>query len=142
MNIRVSDLQELPIRIARERSLSLGKATNATISWGALGKLLSTPAETPETSRAFLMLPKDEQNRRKAVNGWILGGPIKGNRRRKSDVVARDVITFDLDDLYPEIVEDIRQGNSPISAYEFYAHSTSKHRPRAWADARTTGEQK
>lgn len=115
------------VHIAEGRALSLGKARNRAISWGQLGKELSEPTRTPEKFAAFLRLPKEEQDKLKAIGGWILAGSIEGDRRKRKAVTARDIITFDCDEISPELVEEIKVGVNPLCDYEFYAHSTRKH---------------
>ena len=119
------------VRIAEGRATSLGKAKNRTLGWGELGDTLSTPTRTKESFKAFLKLPKDEQDRLKATNGWILGGPISGDRRRKVAIRERDLLTFDCDAISPKVLRSLLNGKNPICDFEFYLHTTRKHQEDA-----------
>lgn len=115
------------IGIAEGRAISLGKAKNRKLSWGMFGKELSDPQRTKERQKQFFQLSKEEQDKLKAVNGWILGGEIDGDRRKRASIKQRDLVTFDCDEISPELVEEIKMGVNPICDYEFFAHSTRKH---------------
>ena len=119
------------IRIAQGRSNSLGKAKNRNMTWAEFRKELSKPQRTQERFSAFLKLPKVEQDKLKSINGWILGGEISGDRRRKNQIENRFLITLDCDEMTPEVFATIRDGSNPICLYEFFAHTTRKHTPEA-----------
>lgn len=115
------------IGIAQGRAISLGKAKNRRLSWKAFRDELAAPQRTQERFAAFLKLPKEEQDKLKAVNGWLLGGEIEGDRRKKNQIKHRYLITLDCDEITPDILEDIRIGVNPICRFEFVLHSTRKH---------------
>lgn len=115
------------IGIAEGRAISLGKAKNRRIAWSAFGKELSQPQRTQERQKQFFKLPIEEQDKLKSIGGWLLGGEIDGDRRKRAAIKQRDLITFDCDEISPELVEEIRMGVNPICKFEFFAHSTRKH---------------
>lgn len=115
------------IGIAEGRAISLGKAKNRKLSWAMFGKELADPQRTKERQKQFFNLPKEEQDKLKAVNGWILGGEIEGDRRKRASIKQRDLVTFDCDEISPELVEEIKMGVNPICEFEFFAHSTRKN---------------
>jgi hypothetical protein len=117
------------IGIAEGRAISLGKAKNRRLSWEGFGKELKTPVKTNERQSAFLKLPKEEQDKLKAVPGWFLGAAVEEGRRKRSQIKSRSLITLDCDEISPALLESIRSGKNAICRFEFYAHTTRKHRP-------------
>ena len=115
------------VRIARGRGNNLGKAKNQVMSWKRFCALFDSPPRTNERQKAYFKLPKTEQDKLKSSDGWYLGGPIQGKRRRKNAIKERDIITIDIDECSPELFELIRSGVLKISNYEFKAHTTRKH---------------
>lgn len=124
---RTSRYAKRLIRLAEGQPTSLGKVKNITISWGQLGRELESPVRTGEKFRHYQKLSNDERNRLKNVNGWYLGGHCEGGRRRRDAIKERDILTFDLDDSSWQQLEDLRDGITGISGYEFYAHTTRSH---------------
>lgn len=127
MPVKSSRYANQMIGIAQGRAISLGKAKNRRLTWGAFCKELEAPQRTQESFSAFLKLPKEEQDKLKAVNGWLLGGEIEGDRRKKNQIKHRDLITLDCDEITADILEDIKLGTSPLCRFEFFAHTTRKH---------------
>lgn len=119
------------VRIARGRGFNLGKAKNQVLSWKAFCDLFSEPPRTNERQKAYFKLPKTEQDRLKSMDGWYLGGPVKGGRRRKNSITERDIITIDIDECAPELFQLIEDGILEIANYEFVAHTTRKHTAKA-----------
>lgn len=117
------------VGISEGRAISLGKARNRRVTWGDFIKELARPVRTNEKLRAFFKLPKEEQDKLKAVPGWILGAAVEQGRRRRSGIKERSLITLDCDEITPEILEEVQLGLSPICRFEFVAHTTRKHRP-------------
>lgn len=122
-----SRFKDTLIRIAEGKASSLGKATNKTLSWGNFVNSLARPTRTRESFKQFLKLPKAEQDKLKALDGWLLGGPVQSGRRRKNQILERDLVTLDLDKITAQQYRSIRVGKNPICQYEFVAHTTRKH---------------
>lgn len=119
------------VRIARGRGFNLGKAKNQVMTWESFCALFATPPRTNEKQKAYFKLPKTEQDRLKAMDGWYLGGPVQGGRRRKNSIAERDIITIDIDECSPELFGLIEDGILEIANYEFVAHTTRKHQPKS-----------
>lgn len=106
------------------------KATNwpaQTLMWSELVNKLSTPVRGTETLSEYLRLPKARQDDFKDVGGFV-GGILKDNRRKAANVIGRDLITLDLDNIPPGETENIlRKIHSLGCAYVVY--STRKHEP-------------
>jgi len=98
-----------------------------TLMWSELVIKLSTPVRGTETLAEYLRLPKSRQDDLKDVGGFV-GGILKDNRRKAANVLGRDLITLDLDNIPPGETENIlRKIHSLGCAYVVY--STRKHEP-------------
>ena len=115
------------VGIAEGRATSLGKATNRKMPWSLFGKEMSNPVRTNEKFKAFMQLPKVEQDVLKAAPGWLLGGVVEAGRRRGAQIGTRSLVTLDCDEMTPELFSDIFEGQNAICEYEFFAHTTRKH---------------
>jgi len=93
--------------------------------WSELVERLKTPARGTETLAEYLSYPKSKQDELKDVGGFV-AGTLKDNRRKASNVLTRDVITLDLDNIQPGGTQDvIRRVDGLGCAYAIY--STRKH---------------
>ena len=103
--------------------------TQYNITWGTFVTTLKKPVVDAMTLADYLKLPKDIQVERKDVGGYI-GGTFTGNRRKRSDLKGRDIITFDLDNLTTGGLTTVRD---KIKSMEVAAviHSTRKHTKEA-----------
>lgn len=119
------------LRIAEGGRNSLSLCKTKTVSWERFIAALSSPRRDRETLKQFSKLPKEEQNRLKGADGWVVGGPVEGKRRSRATVHFREIIAFDLDEISPDILDEIRSGLSPICRFEFILHSTRKHTKKA-----------
>ncbi|RHW31523.1 virulence-associated protein E [Neobacillus notoginsengisoli] len=99
--------------------------------WSELVRKLETAFRGAETLQAYLQLPKTQQDELKDVGGFV-AGTFAGNRRKANNVLGRDVITLDLDNIYPGGTQDVLKRVEGLGcAYAVY--STRKHeeaRPR------------
>lgn len=116
---------------AEGKGTNLASSKNKTQSWGQLKKLLSEPFVTPEKRREFDAMSKDEQDKLKAVNGWISGAQCKDNHRSLKNILPRDLLTLDIDYAPDTILEDIREGFIGCAAYEGFWHSSRRHTEEA-----------
>jgi predicted P-loop ATPase len=93
--------------------------------WSELVERLKTPARGTETFAVYLSYPKSKQDELKDVGGFV-AGILKDDRRKASNVLTRDIITLDLDNIQPGGTKDvIRRIESLGCAYTVY--STRKH---------------
>ena len=115
--------------------ISLGKSRNdtawknTTMRWSALVSKLSDSRETSETHEEFMALKKDQQDQIKDIGGFV-GGHIKGGRRLKTSVAARQIVTLDADYAKGDFwgrVQDLMIDWSDFSAL---LYSTHKHTPK------------
>ena len=93
--------------------------------WSELVEKLRIPARGTETLSEYLKYPKSKQDELKDVGGFV-AGTLKDNRRKASNVISRDVITLDLDNIQPGGTQDILRRIEALGcAYAVY--STRKH---------------
>ena len=93
--------------------------------WSELVEKLRTPARGTETLFEYLKYPKSKQDELKDVGGFV-AGVLKDNRRKASNVLTRDIITLDLDNIQPGGTQDtLRRIEALGCAYA--AYSTRKH---------------
>ena len=114
--------------------ISIGKSRNdinwknTTMSWSALVSKLSESRETSETHAEFMAMERDTQDQIKDIGGFV-GGHLKGGRRTKQNVRARQIVTLDADT--PEGDFWGRVQDMAIDWPDFAAlmYSTHKHTP-------------
>lgn len=117
--------RQITISAAGSRKSTLWRAQ--TIMWSELISKLSTPVRGTETVAEYLRLPKSRQDDLKDVGGFV-GGILKDNRRKAANVIGRDIITLDLDNIPAGETENtLRKIHGLNCAYAVY--STRKHEP-------------
>ncbi|SDE83226.1 Virulence-associated protein E [Dyadobacter soli] len=108
--------------IAIGKHLNTKTWQNKQVSVETLAKMCSTPVVTNETYAAYLKMPKEEQDRLKAV-GSFFGGYLPNGVRKKTNVLHRSIITTDLDFADLRFIEDYEM----LFGYEAIIYSTRKH---------------
>ena len=95
------------------------------LNWSEFVERLSRPVQSMETLEEYLKLPKSQQDELKDVGGFV-GGTLKDGRRFEKNVLSRDIITLDLDNI-PSLGTDnaLLKVKSLGCAYAVY--STRKH---------------
>lgn len=121
---------KLSVRIAEGRSGHLAKCKNRELAWASFCKRLAGPPRSRESLKRYLMLPKEEQDRLKGSDGWVVGGPIENGWRCKANARYRDIITIDCDAITEHTLFEILNGFAKICRFEFVLHSTRKHTER------------
>jgi predicted P-loop ATPase len=88
----------------RQITLSAAGSRKATywpqqrLYWSELLERLKVPVRGTETLKEYLSYPKNKQDELKDVGGFV-AGTLKDNRRKASNVLTRDIITLDLDNI-------------------------------------------
>lgn len=95
------------------------------VSFQALAKRLAIPVYTSETLEEYFNMTKEEQGRIKDVGGFV-GGAIANGRRLKANVHWRSLITLDIDNGKPDILDDIHRA---LNGTAYIVYSTHKHTP-------------
>lgn len=107
---------------------NLGRVKNQTLTWKELRDKLATPAIGNETLKEYLAMPKPQQDEIKNV-GFFIGAHCDNGRRAATSIHERSLVTFDIDDGTPELIDTLEMGLSELCRYEFYIYPTRKHRP-------------
>lgn len=123
------------------RALSIATASNRLskewsredITWTSFVERLSKPIITTETIDEFLSYKKSKQDNIKDVGGFV-GGSLKGNLRRNSEVESRCLVTLDLDSLAQgddtEILKKLHGLGCGFAVYSTRKHTKIKPRLR------------
>lgn len=90
----------------------------------AEGKLKS-PHRSTETLEEYLKLPKSKQDDLKDVGGFV-GGALKDNKRKANNVLFRDLISLDLDNIETGKTEDVLKRLDGLGC-AYVVYSTRKH---------------
>lgn len=117
----------------RKISISVG-ASRKSVNWQGQDllysdfvKKLETPVRSQETLEDYLKLAKAKQDDLKDVGGFV-GGALKGVRRKASNVLSRDLVTLDFDNIPTgETEATIKKVMTLGCGYVIY--STRKHAP-------------
>jgi len=88
--------KQITISTAGSRKATYWPAS--TLMWSDLINRLQTPVRGTETLAEYMAMPKSQQDDLKDVGGFVAGS-FKGNRRKPENVIGRDVITLDLDNI-------------------------------------------
>lgn len=93
--------------------------------WSQFVDMLRTPVRSQESYAEYMKMGTAQQSDLKDVGGFV-GGTLRDNRRKNANVLTRDLITLDLDNIEAGKTEDVlKKVNSLGCAYVIY--STRKH---------------
>lgn len=117
----------------RQICLSVGDSRKS-VSWvnekttvSALYTRLSQPIVSTETHTDYMNMPKAQQDALKDVGGFV-GGALNGPRRKAANVVSRDIITLDFDNI-PGWQSDSINARMELLNCSYCIYSTRKHTP-------------
>ncbi|MGG0644286.1 virulence-associated E family protein [Sporosarcina gallistercoris] len=121
------------LKYDRAISISVGHSRKSTtwpiekLRWSQLVDRISKPIRTHESLTTFLSSSKREQDELKDVGGFV-AGQLLDNRRKANNVLGRDVLTLDLDNLQKNDLSTVFENLNTLGcAYAIY--STRKHKP-------------
>ncbi len=119
----------------RKINISAGTNRRSTL-WSAQTLLVSelwdklkTPARGTETLAEYMSLKKAQQDELKDIGGFM-GGTLNGSRRKANNVVGRDIITLDLDNIPAGGTDDVLRRVEALGC-GYCVYSTRKHQPAA-----------
>lgn len=122
--------RQIIISRAGSRKATLWNAQ--TLYWSEMVDMFRTPVRGVETIRDYMRLPKAEQDNRKDVGGFT--GQLKGNRRKATDIIGRDLITLDLDNIpaggTPNVLRSLEGLGCAYAVYSTRKHEEGKPRLR------------
>lgn len=96
-----------------------------TLYWSEMVERLRTAVRGTETLAEYLKLPKSKQDELKDVGGFV-GGTLLNNRRKASNVIDRDVISLDLDNIPAGATADVLRRLEGLGC-AYVTYSTRKH---------------
>ena len=107
-----------------------GVATNRTMAWRDLCTLFNTPYVDMRYSFAeYLALSKDEKAAAKRMP-FFTGGPTEDGNRNQQSIVARSLLTLDVDHISDgQLIAAIQEKRLPGMDAEAFVYSTRSHAP-------------
>ena len=119
--------RQITISAAGSRAADLWPAQR--LLWSELVARLAAPVKGTETLEAYKRLKKGQQDQLKDVGGFV-GGPLRDNRRKAANVLGRDVVTLDLDNIQPGQTDHVLRIIDGLGC-SHCVYSTRKHAPEA-----------
>ena len=123
--------RQIIISTGNSRRDLIWKQTVLTVS--ELYTRLSTPVRGAETMQEYIHMKKSQQDDLKDVGGFV-GGALNGTRRKANNVVGRDIITLDFDNVpgwqTEHIVSKVDELNCSYCIYSTRKHVDSAPRLR------------
>ena len=128
--IHVNHNGELLIATGRSRFETAWK--NKTMLWSVLLSKLSKSRQTNETHAEYMKMSKEQQDRIKDIGGFV-GGHLRDGHRKTGCVVARQILTLDLDfppaDLWTHLMSEVDLGCA-MAVYSTHKHTEARPRLR------------
>lgn len=115
-----------PIDIAVGQSRNDLHWKNKRTTWSKIVSKLSQTHRTHETQAEYFRMKPDRQDAIKDIGGFV-GGYLNGGRRKKENVLHRQLVTLDLDNAPLELWDDI----TLFHDFAVAMYSTHKHTPEA-----------
>ncbi len=119
--------RQIIISTGNSRRDLMWKQTTLTVS--ELYTRLSTPVRGTETLQEYSHMKKAQQDDLKDVGGFV-GGSLNGQRRKANNMVGRDIITLDFDNIPGWQTELIVTKMEELGC-SYCIYSTRKHTPAA-----------
>lgn len=119
----------------RQITISVGSSRKATqwtptvTSVGDFYERFRNPLRGTETLTQYLAMSKAQQDQLKDVGGFV-GGPLSGPRRKAANVMGRDIVTIDLDNIPPYSTDKVLAATEALGC-SYLIYSTRKHRDEA-----------
>ena len=114
------------LKIAEATTRTSAHWTNTLTTIQDLTARAYDPTHVDCTVAEYQALAKGEKDKRKDVGGFV-GGHLKNGRRRKGHVLARSIITLDIDYLPTDV--DLAQVLAEKLPYAWLIHTTLSHTP-------------
>lgn len=101
------------------------------VTWGQFLDKIKTPVRTTETYETYRNLNKNAKAELKDAGGFV-GGTFEGGIRGASTVMARDMVTLDLDDIPENGTDDILKkiGSLGVTAAVYSTRSHTRYAPK------------
>ena len=117
----------------RKIVISTGTSRKATtwrkneLNFSDFVERVKSPIRSTESYAEYLKLPKAQQDELKDVGGFV-GGELIGTRRKAQNVLKRDLVTLDFDNIPAGVTEEIIEKVKEFG-YSYVIYSTRKHSP-------------
>ena len=95
------------------------------MKWSDFVNKIKTPVRTDETLEEFLAMRKPDQDELKDVGGFV-GGKLKEGKRRNVNILSRDLVTLDLDNIEAGKTQEVLKRISGLNI-GYAVYSTRKH---------------
>ncbi|WP_435309656.1 VapE domain-containing protein [Sebaldella termitidis] len=95
------------------------------MKWSDFVNKIKTPVRTDETLEEFLAMRKPDQDGLKDVGGFV-GGKLKEGKRRNVNILSRDLVTLDLDNIEAGKTQEVLKRISGLNI-GYAVYSTRKH---------------
>lgn len=113
------------IKISTANSRTSKNWKKEEMYWSEFVKRLETPRKTAEKFEEYINMKPSKQAELKDVGGFV-GGVLKDNQRKANNVISRDLVTLDLDNIEAGGTTNVLRTLDALScAYTVY--STRKH---------------
>ncbi|KYG92368.1 virulence-associated protein E [[Bacillus] sp. KCTC 13219] len=115
----------------RQLTISSAGSRKATVwpaqllYWSEFVEKLKSPVRSTETLDAYLKMSKSQQDDLKDVGGFV-AGELFNNRRKAANVLSRDIVTLDLDNIPPSGTQDVLKRLEGLGC-AYVTYSTRKH---------------
>ena len=124
--------RKITISVGNSRKSLNWIRTETTVS--ALYERLKTATRSTETLAEYMRMPKPQQDELKDVAGGFVGGTLNGPRRLQKNVVERDLLTGDFDNIpaygLDSIIDKLNGMNHNYCLYTTRKHAPNKPRAR------------
>ena len=114
------------LKISTAPSKTAARWTNTLTTLQDLTAKAYDPHVINCTAEKYARLSKAERDKLKNIGGFV-GGHLKNGRRCKGHVLARSLVTLDLDNIPPNV--DLRATLAEKLPYAWLAHTTLSHTP-------------
>lgn len=121
------DNDDLVLKFGVQPGTGRSKVKNVTMPWGEFVKKLSQSYTIPLTMEEYRALSRDQQAAHKNANGHFVGAAFEGGKRGKTNTLERQMLTFDIDNGTPELLDQLLTGRTGLGAREYVVASTLSH---------------
>ena len=119
----MENTREIVISTAGSRKSGTWKTEK--LGWSEFVDRVKTPSRSTETLDEYMKFAKPKQDDLKDVGGFV-GGELKDGKRRNTNILSRDLVTLDLDNIEAGKTDEVlKRVNGLGCAYVIY--STRKH---------------
>ena len=121
-------MRELKIALGNSRQAKFW--SNKAMSFDDICDRLKTPIRTTETAEEYAKLPKPKRDEIKDKGGFV-GGHLRDNLRKVSNVACRSLWTPDIDNATPEFIAALKEKlDFKCAVYSTHSHTSEAPRLR------------